>query len=136
MSENFEDRIRDIESRKRSLEDQINQRQEEISRRATHLKDEIEDRLRPEEIIRKHPVAAMGVTFGAGFLLARLITGGSHQHSPAQQSAPRSGKHVSNLMSDMTYDFLSAAKDMALGYAVDYASQLIQSKLENKKPKA
>lgn len=136
MSQSFEDRIKDIESRKRNLEDQISQRQEEISRRAANLKDEIEDRLRPEELVRKHPVAAMGVTFGAGFLLARLITSTFRQGSQASAPVQQSGKRVSSLMSDMAYDFLSAAKDMALGYAVDYASQLVQSKLENKKTKS
>lgn len=134
MSDQLNDRLKDIESKKAQLESLISEKKEHIHQRATDFKHEIEGRFNPEEIIRKNPVTSVGVSFGVGFVVGSLIKRSNRNSTPVSRpiqsaSHQKSDKNISRFVSDFAYDFFDAIKDVAINAAIEYVS----SKLENTK---
>lgn len=121
------DPIERLESKKAELENLISEKTEQIQQRATNLKNEIEDRVNPEEIIRNNPVTSVGVSFGIGFVIGSIIKRSSKSDNHTTKSAQNhpknySEKNLSRFISEFTYDVFDAFKDLAIGALVDYAS--------------
>jgi len=146
MSENMEERLEEMEAKKTKLEELINQRQKQINARAAKLKEDIEERFQPKEIIREYPLTTASVLFGAGFVIARSF--GEHtpkppHHPPVEATPPPASAHsadsskksdgnLSGIASELAFEFLNAMKDVLLSYAIEYATEKFKEKISTK----
>ncbi|NTU54226.1 MAG: hypothetical protein HGA97_11150 [Chlorobiaceae bacterium] len=65
------EQIRNIQSRIDELEQTISDRSDQIKSRTNQLKEDLREELSPLEIIRKHPLESVGITFITGIVAGR-----------------------------------------------------------------
>jgi ElaB/YqjD/DUF883 family membrane-anchored ribosome-binding protein len=115
-----------IQARIEELQSTITEKEEQIKTRAMHLKDDLKAEFSPDEIVKKYPLQAVGMTFVTGMLIARTLKG---LKSPSSTAKP---EHVSSLsqnnsaLYNIGIDILRSAKDMGFKYLQRY----IDSKLK------
>ncbi len=132
MSENLDERLKDMELKRTELENLISEKKEKLHQRASNFKQQLEDRVNPEEIIRNNPVTSVGASFGVGFVIGALIkrsgsgSGSVSTKPPRPSSASYSkknpDKNFSRIFSEFSYDLFDAFKDVAITAIMDYAS--------------
>lgn len=64
-----ESKLSEIEQKKKELELELSRIQTDLDQSIDEVKDEVVQSMDPKEIIRKHPLPAVGVSILAGFLL-------------------------------------------------------------------
>lgn len=131
----IEAKLRDIDARKRELEKIINERQERISERMSAFKDEVEDRLTPERLIRKFPVTAIALAFGTGWLIARVLKGGGSKAATnivLRERIADDGTVSQQVVSQkpgFAAQFAAELFDVGKNFAVNFISQKLQQVL-------
>lgn len=124
-----QEHLKSIQSRIDELEHTIAERGEQIRHRTKQLKDDLQDELSPEELIRKHPVEAAGVSLVAGIILGRIARG---IVSPGRTSAgqavlpPPAGHGQSALKAAIAaigVEAVHAGKDLAVSWIKSYFDQ-------------
>ncbi|NTU68120.1 MAG: hypothetical protein HGB02_04480 [Chlorobiaceae bacterium] len=120
--------LKSIQSRIDELEQTISERGEQIRTRARHLKDEIQEELAPEELVRKHPFKTTGAA-----LLAGLVIGSSTRSifSPPRRvavteslPAVHQGRTaIGAAIGAIGAEVLHAGKDLAISWIRNYIEE-------------
>jgi len=110
------DQIDELEQKKRKLEAELHQIQEELDNSLDEVRNDVSSKLNPKEMIRKYPVPAVGVSVLIGFLLGHKGKSGNSSSSTGE---------VSNAL-------LSELKKVATKKAISFATDYIEDMLERK----
>ncbi len=117
-----------IESRIQDLQESIEQRRQHLKTRATRLKDDLQDELAPEEIIRKYPLQTAAASLLAGILTGKFIravvTPSGRQPQKNIQEKPSEFKAA---LGDIGVDILRSGKDLAFTYLRHHLDNRIKS---------
>ncbi|MEI6758319.1 MAG: hypothetical protein FDX18_08205 [Chlorobium sp.] len=118
------DHLHSIQARIEELQNTISEKEEQIKKRASRLKNDLEAELSPMNIVRKYPFNAAGATFIAGLLLTKALKGNSTNSAAFQQtiSTPTNlqpSQHKS-AWSTIGLEALRSAKDLGFTYLQRY----------------
>jgi ElaB/YqjD/DUF883 family membrane-anchored ribosome-binding protein len=108
-----------IQARIEELQNNIAEKEAQIKARTRKLKEEIETELSPVKLVKKYPFPATGITFVAGLLIGRAISGSRSASAPAVQKACAALEHSPSnqrsALSTIGIEALHSAKE--LGFA-------------------
>ncbi|MCW8798572.1 MAG: hypothetical protein OQK66_06355 [Prosthecochloris sp.] len=117
-----------IEARIQHLQDSIAQHSQQLKSRASRLKDDLQDELAPEEIIRKYPLQSAAASLIAGVLTGKFIravvTPSTRSHEKSIENRPSEFKTA---LSDIGVDILRSGKDLAFTYFRHYLDNRINN---------
>ena len=121
--------LKSIQSRIDELEQTISERGEQIKSRAMHLKEEIEEELAPEELVRKHPFKTTGIALLSGLLIGRAAKS-IIAPSPKPVAIPervtevrREPSAVKAALATIGTEALHAGKDLAITWLRNYIEE-------------
>ncbi len=126
------DPLNTIQARIEELQNTIAEKEEQIKKRTRRLKDDLEAELSPVQIVRKHPLQAVGATFFIGLLVTRALRGTQRGSStPQRTEAPASTECSRPQQSDgalytIGLDVLRSAKDLGFSYLQRYIDKKIK----------
>ncbi|MCX6178249.1 MAG: hypothetical protein NT163_02570 [Chlorobiales bacterium] len=115
-----------IQARIEELQSTITEKEEQIKTRAMNLKDDLKAEFSPDEIVKKYPLQAVGMTFVTGMLIARTLKGLKSPSSTAKPEHASSLSQNNSALYNIGIDILRSAKDMGFKYLQRY----IDSKLK------
>jgi hypothetical protein len=121
--------LKSIQSRIDELEQTISERGEQIKTRALNLKEELQDELAPEELVRKHPFKATGAALLTGLLIGRAaksIVAPARGTVTVTENLPAARHEPSALMvalSAVGAEVLHAGKDLAITWLRNYIEE-------------
>lgn len=76
-----DDRIDEIEKKKRELEAELKRIQDELDESMDRVRTDVSSKLDPVEIIKRHPLPIVGFSILAGFFVGHRRSGGSGERS-------------------------------------------------------
>ena len=123
--------LKNIEARIHELENSIREREKQLKDRAGQFKKELQQELSPEEVVRKYPWQATGVSllFGilAGKVLRAVVSSPPHKNTQ-QASKPKSEpSELKSAVSSIGIDVLRSGKDLAFNYLKHYLDDKMKS---------
>lgn len=126
------DPLHSIQARIEELQNAIAEKEEQIKKRTSRLKDDLEAELSPVQIVRKHPLQAVGATFFIGFLFTRALSVRRKRSSTpllpkpfasSECSRPQQGESA---LYTIGVDVLRSAKDLGFSYLQRYIDKKIK----------
>lgn len=121
--------LKSIQSRIDELEQTITEKGEQIKSRAMHLKEELQDELAPEELVRRHPFKAAGAALLTGLIIgraARSIVSPSRSAVAASGTVSAAHHEPSALkvaLGAVGAEVLHAGKDLAIAWLRNYIEE-------------
>jgi ElaB/YqjD/DUF883 family membrane-anchored ribosome-binding protein len=121
--------IKSIQSRIDELEQTVSERGEQIKSRAMHLKEDLQEELAPDELIRKHPFKTTGSALLAGLLIGRAVKSIFRpsdrpvivtENLPAVHREPSS---VKTALVTIGVEILHTGKDLAIAWLKNYIAE-------------
>jgi uncharacterized protein (DUF3084 family) len=124
------DSLSSIQVRIDELHNTISEKEEQIKARTSNLKAQLEMELSPLELVKRHPLKAVGTTFLAGFVLARALKRGQnccettdHTIRVTEDSCLSQNRTA---LASIGIDILRSAKDLGFTYLQRYIDQKIK----------
>jgi hypothetical protein len=118
------DTLHSIQARIEELQNTIAEKEKQIKARTRNLKEDLEEELSPEEIIKKHPFLAAGTTFTAGLILTKSLGGRKKSPAAAKPVPSIQPEPLSSRRKGMVYaigmDVFHSFKDIGFRYLQGY----------------
>ncbi|NTU91458.1 MAG: hypothetical protein HGB01_07500 [Chlorobiaceae bacterium] len=124
------DHLKSIQSRIDELEHTISERGEQLRKRTTQLKEDLQEELSPEELIRKHPFQATGGALVAGLLVGRAVRSLFSPRHRAAVAAPEihlpatvEASAMKVALGAVGAELIHAGKDLAISWLKSYIDE-------------
>jgi len=120
-----------IQARIEELQSTITEKEQQIKARAITLKEDLQEKLSMENIVRQHPFQAAGITFVAGLLLTKTLRARNTPSLLVERTQhPAPSHHLSEqsktAFSSIGFEVLRSMKDIGVTYLQRYLEKKIK----------
>ncbi|NEX14332.1 MAG: hypothetical protein C1941_06525 [Prosthecochloris sp.] len=124
--------LKNIEARIDELENNIHEREAQLKNRAGEFKQELQNELSPEKVVKKYPLQSTGISllFGilAGKVLRAVVTRPSEKNIQQAMHLKSEPSELKSAIASIGIDALRSGKDLAFNYLKYYLDNTIQKK--------